>query len=67
MSREEQIEYIQRLWEFVAPRPEELAIPAWQIDLADERWQEYERDPSKASAWSEVKQRLLEKHVPSDS
>lgn len=62
MSRREQIEYVQKLWEYLAPTPEEVPVPEWQVEVAQRRLRSYDEDPSQTSSWEEVRDRLAAKH-----
>ena len=61
MSREEQIEYAQKLWEYIAPRPEEVPVPPWQVEAVRERIRKHREEPSSTSSWDEVQQRMISK------
>ena len=61
MSREEQVRYAQQLWEYVAPKPEELPVPQWQIDLGRERLEAYKAHPDDVLTHDQVAQRVRER------
>lgn len=61
MSREEQVRYAQKLWNHVAPKPEELSVPAWQIELAKQRLEEHLAHPDDVVAHDEVVARVRER------
>ena len=48
MSRKEQIEYLQQLWDYVLPKAEELPVPEWQVGAAEQAWQRHRADPGSA-------------------
>ena len=58
MSRREQIEYLHRLWSYVSPKAEELPVPQWQIEAAEQAWQRHQADPNTAVSASESMARL---------
>jgi len=62
LSKEEQIRYLQALWDRIAERPGEIPVPASHIELAEQRLSEYRRDPSKARRAHDVFDRLEKKH-----
>jgi putative addiction module component (TIGR02574 family) len=61
MSREEQIAYAQKLWEYIAPRPEEVPVPSWQIEAVRERIRQHRQNPSTTSSWEDVRERMTSK------
>ena len=58
LSKSEQIQYLQRLWDLIAEAPGELPIPESHPELAEERLAEYRRDPTRARSAYEVIDRL---------
>jgi hypothetical protein len=61
MSREEQVEYVRRLWEYVSPTDEELPVPDWQLELVEERLERFRNSDVRGSTTEEVQQRMLER------
>jgi putative addiction module component (TIGR02574 family) len=57
LSREEKWALIDELWDELIPSPDK-AVTAEIVALLDRRMEEYERDASTGSPWSEVKARL---------
>ena len=56
LSPEEQIEYLQRLWNHIAADDSKIDVPQWHRDILRQRISE---DTSEeASSWDEVKKRL---------
>jgi putative addiction module component (TIGR02574 family) len=55
---QEQIEYVQFLWDHIAPRVEEHPVPDWHQRILDERIRELESDPDTARPADEVAKRL---------
>ena len=62
LSVEEQIDYVQDLWDWIAARPEDIPVPDWQRALIDERLRQHEANPEDTVPWEEVRQRLLQKY-----
>jgi putative addiction module component (TIGR02574 family) len=62
LSVDEQIEYVQDLWDWIAARPEDIPVADWQKELIEERLREHEANPKAAIPWTEVRSRLLEKY-----
>lgn len=61
LSKAEQVQYLQELWDRIAERPGELPVPESHLDLAEERLAEYRRDPSRARSAYDVIDRLAER------
>jgi len=62
LSVDEQIEYVQDLWDWIAARPEDVPVPEWQKEMIDQRLRQYEANPDDTVPWEEVRARLLEKY-----
>lgn len=60
LSKEEQILYVQQLWDLIAAVPEEMPISQWHLDLVEERRNSH--NPEQVRSWDEVKQQLLSKY-----
>ncbi|MBD1908141.1 addiction module protein [Funiculus sociatus GB2-A5] len=60
LSKEEQILYVQQLWDMIAAVPEEVPTPQWHLDLVRDRLNSY--NPEQVVSWNEVKQQLLSKY-----
>ncbi|HZF12209.1 MAG TPA: addiction module protein [Thermoanaerobaculia bacterium] len=58
LSVEEQIEYVQALWEAIAVRPDKVPVPEWHCEILDERLAEFERDPEEGVPWEEFRAEL---------
>jgi putative addiction module component (TIGR02574 family) len=58
---EEQIEYVQSLWDRIAAREDQVPVPAWHRDELDRRLAEYEADPEAGRSWEEVEADLTRK------
>ena len=56
LTREEQVEYVQRLWNRIATGDDELKVPDWHRELIRQRLKSTASDET--SSWDEVKQRL---------
>jgi putative addiction module component (TIGR02574 family) len=66
LSIEEQIDYVQELWDRIAAKPEIVPVPEWHKKLIDERLKEHREDPSDTRSWSEVRD-SIEKELLKDS
>ena len=56
MSREDQIDYVQRLWNRIADDEAEISVPEWHRVLLRARTATESSDGS--ASWEEVKRRL---------
>lgn len=54
---EDQIEYVQSLWDRIAAHPDRVPVPEWHLD--ELRRRESALDPAKTSTWDEVRERIL--------
>jgi putative addiction module component (TIGR02574 family) len=66
LSVEEQIDYVQELWDRIAAKPEIVPVPEWHKELIDERLKKHRENPSDARSWSEVRN-SIEKELLKDS
>lgn len=58
MTVEQQIEYVQSLWDRIAGRQEEVPVPAWHRAVLDVRLAEHEENPDVGQPWEEVEAEL---------
>jgi len=58
LSVDEQIEYLQTLWERIAADPDRLPVPEWHRRLLQERIDSHRESPGKSSSWEEVRERV---------
>jgi putative addiction module component (TIGR02574 family) len=61
LSKAEQVQYLQALWDRIAEQPGELPVPESHVLLAEERLREYRRDATRADSAHEVLNRLANK------
>ncbi|MDP9121013.1 MAG: addiction module protein [Acidobacteriota bacterium] len=61
LSVEEQVDYVQSLWDRIAVHPEEVPLPAWHQRVIEERLAAHRSDPDAARPWEEVHQEVTEK------
>jgi putative addiction module component (TIGR02574 family) len=55
---EEQIEYVQALWDRIAAAPDRVRVPDWHLKLIDERRDDMDAKPEDAVEWDEVRAEL---------
>jgi putative addiction module component (TIGR02574 family) len=58
---EDQIEYVQLLWDRIAATAGQVPLQEWQEALLEERLAEHRRAPDEARPWEEVIERLQER------
>lgn len=51
---DEQIDYVQGLWDRIAAREGQVPVPAWHRAILDERLAEHEAEPDAGRPWEEV-------------
>ncbi len=58
LSVEEQIDYVQALWDVIAVQPDKVPVPEWHREILDERLAEFERDPGEGMSWEDFRATL---------
>ena len=58
LSVDEQIEYVQRLWDRISSHIEQAPLPDWQRQLLDGRLKAHRKAPSRARPWRESLERI---------
>jgi putative addiction module component (TIGR02574 family) len=58
---EEQIEYVQSLWDRIAATPGQVPVPEWHHEILDERLKDYEANPTAGESWDVARERLRDK------
>ena len=56
---DEQIEYVQALWDRIAAKEDLVPVPNWHREILDERLADLQANPDAARSWEEVKADLL--------
>ena len=51
---DQQIDYVQTLWERIAAREDQVPVPAWHREVLDARLADYEADPDAGRPWEDV-------------
>ena len=57
LSIDEQLEYVERLWDHIAAHPERVPVPDWHRRVIQERL----KSDSSSRPWSEVREDLRKK------
>ena len=58
LSVEEQIDYVQALWDYILDRGKDVLVPESHLRLVEERMTDYRRDPSRVRDAFEMLERL---------
>jgi len=61
LSIDEQIEYIESLWDRIAATPGQVPIPQWHHEILDKRLKDEEANPEAGENWDVVRDRLRDK------
>lgn len=61
LTVDEQIDYVQSLWERIAATPEQVPVPDWHREMLDERLKEHDANPNVGESWDVVRGRLRNK------
>jgi len=61
LSDDEQIEYVQSLWDRIAATPIRVSVPEWHREILDERLKDYDANPRAGESWDVVRERLRDK------
>jgi putative addiction module component (TIGR02574 family) len=60
-SSDEQISFVQELWDRIARQPERVPVPDEHKRVLDERLSAYAANPRAGKPWSQVRDELLSK------
>jgi hypothetical protein len=58
LSRAEQIQYLQALWDRISRRPEEVPVPPSHVEIAEARLREHRQSLDRAKSAYDVLDRL---------
>jgi putative addiction module component (TIGR02574 family) len=58
---EDQVEYVQLLWDRIAARPSQVPVPEWHKQTLDSRLAAHEANPEEARPWDEVRDQIRSK------
>jgi putative addiction module component (TIGR02574 family) len=58
---DEQIDYVQSLWERIAASPEQVPVPEWHLRILQERLEAYKANPSTSRPWEEARKDIESK------
>jgi putative addiction module component (TIGR02574 family) len=60
---EDQIDYVQTLWDRVAAHPARVPVPDWHVRELRERDEAYRAAPDEVSTWEDVRERILRRRA----
>ena len=55
LSAEEQVEYVQALWDRIVASEEKVPVPKWHEQEINRRLKDFERNPADGISWDELK------------
>ena len=58
LSVDEQIDYVQSLWDRIAARPEDIPVPDWHREILAERLAAHQRNNDRGKDWEEFEAEL---------
>ena len=61
---EDQIDYVQLLWDRIAAKSDQVPVPEWHRQVLDERLSAHEANPEVARPWEEVHDEIRSKLGP---
>lgn len=61
LSIEDQINYIQSLWDRIAAKPEQVPVPDWHREVLDQRIAAHETSPEEGSPWEQLRDEIRSK------
>jgi len=60
LSVEDQIEYVQELWDLITSRPEEVPVPDWHLEIIEERLARYRETGEEGRPCEEFEREIFE-------
>ena len=61
LTIEEQIEYVQALWDRIAAKESDVPVPDWHREILHERLADLDANPDAGRPWEDVERDLLAK------
>lgn len=59
LNIDEQIEYVQALWDRIAAKEDVVPVPDWHREILDERLADLDANPDAGRPWEDVKADIL--------
>ena len=63
LSREEKLRLVEELWDSITQEESLQPLAQWKIDELNRRGEAYQKDPSTALSWEDVKASILGRHA----
>ena len=60
LSADEQVEYLQELWDRIAERPDEISVPDWHMEIVEERLARYRAEGMEGMTLDEFEKKLID-------
>ena len=60
LSLEDQIEYVQELWDLITSRPEKVKVPDWHLEIIEERLARYRETGEEGTPLEEFEKEIIE-------
>jgi len=60
LTVEEQIDYVQSLWDHIAAHPEQVPVPDWHRQVIAERLASYQANPNEGKPWDEFEREVID-------
>ena len=61
LSLDDQIDYVQSLWDRIVAKPDQVPIPDWHRQVIRQRLADQEASPSEGQPWEEVRDEIRNK------
>lgn len=61
LSTDEQLEYVQSLWQKVISNPAAVPVPNWHLSIVEARFADYRNTPNNGNTWDEVREEVIRK------
>jgi putative addiction module component (TIGR02574 family) len=58
LSLDDQIDYVQSLWDRIAGQPDQVPLPEWHRQVIRQRIAEHDANPSEGRPWEEVRSEI---------
>ena len=69
LATDDQIDYVQQLWDRIAARPDQVPVPDWHRQVIRQRLAEQQTESAEARPWDEVRDEIqgkLKDRTPQD-
>lgn len=58
LSVDDQVDYVQSLWDRITARPEDVPVPDWHREIISERLAAYRANKDQGKDWEEVEREI---------